>query len=475
MARPNDLTEGSISRGLLQFTLPILFANVLQSLNGFVNQIWVGHGLGEAALTATVNANTVMFLLIAAAFGVAMASSILVGQSIGARNLSEAKRVVGSSASFFTGVSVLMAVMGLVLTRPLLVALSTPAASQELAEQYMRVIFLGLPFLYLYPFVMGVLRGAGDAKTPLYFMLLSVGLDIALNPLLIFGIGPFPKLGIAGSAFATVIGQGISLVALIAYLYRSKNPLALHGADAALLRPDWDIVRGLIFKGIPMSAQMLVISGSGMLMLTLVNGYGETVGAAYSAAMTLWNYIMMPAMAVGMAVSSMAAQNVGARKWGRVNRIAGVGTLYCMLLTGPVVLALELLDTVAFRVFLPAGSPSLAVATHLNHVVTWSFLFFGVSMTLFGVVRATGAVWAPLWTLIIAMLLVRYPVAKFFLGTYHQDAIWWSFPISSALSSVLAILYYQYGGWRSAHMLSQVPPVGAAAAAPTSEAEVPGT
>jgi putative MATE family efflux protein len=438
-----------------------------------VNSIWVGKGLGEAALTATVNANVVMFLLIAAAFGVAMAASILVGQCIGARNLPEAKRVVGSSATFFTGVSVVMAIMGLVLTRPLLVALATPAASQLLAEQYMRVIFLGLPFLYLYPFVMGVLRGAGDAKTPLYFMLLSVGIDIALNPVLIFGLGPFPRLGIAGSAVATVIGQAISLVALIVYLYRSRNPLALLGADAALLRADWQIVRSLIVKGIPMSAQMLVISLSGTLMISLVNAYGETVSAAYGAAMTLWNYIMMPAMAVGMAVSSMAAQNVGARKWSRVNQIAGVGTLYCLILTGAVVLALELLDTNAFGIFLPKNSPSLPVASHLNHLVTWSFMFFGVSMTLFGVVRATGAVMAPLWTLIISLLLVRYPVAKLFLGSYHEDAIWWSFPISSALSSVLAILYYQYGGWRSAHMLSQTSPVGAAEpAARTSE--VPG-
>jgi putative MATE family efflux protein len=466
MQRPPSLTEGSISRGLLQFALPTLFANVLQSLNGSVNSIWVGHGLGEAALTATLNANTVMFLLIATAFGVAMAATILIGQYIGAKNLPEAKRVVGTSASFFAGISVLMAVAGLTLTEPLLVALKTPPESLALAEQYMRVIFLGLPFLYLYPFVQGVLRGAGDAKTPFLFMLLSVGIDIALNPLLIFGVGPFPRLGIAGSALATVIGQAVTLTALIVYLYRNRNPLCLHRNELALLKPDQDILRALIWKGIPMSAQMLVLSLSGLLMTTLVNSFGVITTAAFGAAMQLWNYIMMPAMAVGMAVSSMAAQNVGARKWDRVNQIAGVGVLYCVALTGAVVLVIEVVDTYAFGVFLRAGSDALPIASHLNRVVTWSFMFFGVSMTLFGVVRATGAVWAPLLTLLISLLVVRFGLAWTLVGRFHADAIWWSFPVSSGLSALLAFLYYRFGGWRSAHMLSPAH----AAAEPSTEA-----
>ncbi|TLZ06454.1 MAG: MATE family efflux transporter, partial [Gammaproteobacteria bacterium] len=164
-----SLTEGSIPAVLFRFSLPILFANILQSLNGSVNSIWVGRYLGEAALTATSNANTVMFLLIGAAFGVALAATILIGQSIGANNLAETRRVVGTSASFFAAISVAMAVAGLLLCRPLLVAMATPADSVDLAVAYMRVIFLALPCLYLYAFVMGVLRGAGDSKTPFYF------------------------------------------------------------------------------------------------------------------------------------------------------------------------------------------------------------------------------------------------------------------------------------------------------------------
>jgi putative MATE family efflux protein len=447
------LTEGSIRVGLFRFALPILFANVLQSLNASVNSVWVGRFLGEAALTATSNANVVMFLLIGAAFGVALAATILIGQWIGANNIPETKRVVGTSATFFAGISIAMAVAGLAFCRPLLIAMSTPAASLDLAVAYMRVIFLALPFLYMYAFVGAMLRGAGDSKTPFLFMLLSVGLDIGLNPVFIFGVGPIPRLGIAGSALATFIAQAISLTALIRHLYRRRHLLVLHQDELALLKVDWRVVATLVKKGIPMSAQMLVLSLSGVLMITLVNRFGVDTTAAFGAALQIWNYIQMPAFAVGMGASAMTAQNVGAGKWHRVTRIAGVAVLYNVLLTGAIVIAIELLNTHVFGLFLPAGSASLAIAAHLNRVVTGSFVFFGIAVALFGVVRATGAVVAPLVILAITLLAVRFPVAEAFLGRYQVDAIWWSFPVSSALTALFAVLYYRFGGWRSARML----------------------
>jgi putative MATE family efflux protein len=447
-----SLTEGSIPVGLYRFALPILFANILQSLNGSVNSIWVGRFLGEAALTATSNANTVMFLLIGAAFGVAMAATILIGQTIGANDLQETKRVVGTSATFFAGISIAMAIAGLVLCRPLLIAMSTPADSLPLAVAYMRVIFLALPWLYMYAFVMAVLRGAGDSKTPFYFMLLSVGIDIALNPVFIFGLGPFPRLGIAGSALATFFAQAVSLIALIRHLYRRHHILCLHRRELRFLKVDGALVAVLLKKGIPMSAQLLVISLSGVLMITLVNRFGVDTTAAFGAALQIWNYIQMPAFAVGMAVSAMTAQNVGAGKWHRVTRIARAGVLYSMLLTGSVVLVIEALNVWVFGLFLPAGSAALTIASHMNRIVTPSFIFFGISLTLFGVVRATGAVIAPLIILTISLLAVRFPFAEALLSRYHVDAVWWSFPVSSALSAALAVLYYRYGDWRHAHM-----------------------
>jgi putative MATE family efflux protein len=449
-----SLTEGSISRGMVHFALPILYANVLQSLNASVNSVWVGRYLGEAALTATSNANVVMFLLIGLAFGIAMAATILVAQRIGANDIQGAKQAVGTSATFFAGISVVMAVAGLTLSPAMLMAMKTPAQSLPLAIAYMRVIFCALPPLYMYAFVMAVLRAAGDSKTPFYFMLLSVGLDISLNPVFIFGLGPFPRLGIAGSAFATFIAQAVSLTAMVRYLYRRRHPLCLHGEELKLLRIDWKLAGALLRKGIPMGAQITVMSLSGVLMISLVNRFGVDTAAAFGAALQIWNYIQMPAFAVGQAVSAMAAQNVGARKWDRVNRIAAIGVAFSIVITGSVVLLIELLGAPAFSPFLPAGSPGLAIAAHLNHIATPSYMFFAIALVLFATVRSTGAVMLPLAIMAVSLLLVRFPLADAFLPRYHADAIWWSFPVSSALAAVLAAIYYRVGGWRSARIVS---------------------
>jgi putative MATE family efflux protein len=464
MPQPHNLTEGSISRRLLLFTLPILFGNILQSLNATVNSFWIGHYLGEAAMAGSSNASIVLFLVLGAMIGASLAATILIGQYLGARRLHDAKRVVGTSTTFAASLSILMAILGWYVCEPLLRLMQTPPQALTLAVDYMRVIFLALPFMVLYIFATSALRGAGDAKTPLYFLFLSVGLDIVLNPVFIFGIGPIPRLGIAGSAVATLLAQAISLVVLIVYLYGKKHPLCLHGEEIKLLKIDWSIVRTLIGKGVPMALQMMVLSLSMVLMISLVNGFGVETAAAYGAAVQLWNYIQMPSFAIGMAVSSMAAQNIGAQKWHRISAITRMGVIYQLILTGTMVLIVDVFCRAALGLFLPPGSLAITIGVHLNNIVTWSFVFFGISMVLFGVVRANGAVLAPLIVLAISLLGFRFPMALALLGRLHADAIWWSFPASSFLAVVLAMAYYKWGKWRTLRMITPQAAVAQAAA-----------
>jgi putative MATE family efflux protein len=458
MANSRALVEGSLSRGLILFTLPILCGNVLQTVNGSVNSVWIGQYLGEAALAASYNANTVMFLLLGGVFGLSMAATILVGQNIGADRLYEAKRVVGTSATFFAAVSALVAAAGWFLSKPLLAAMQTPPGSIPLATAYMRIIFLAIPFMYLYAFAMAVLRGAGDSKTPFYFLVLSVGLDIALNPLLIFGWGPIPHFGIAGSALATCIAQAVSLTALIGELYRRKHPLCLHRGEFHLLRFDRAIVATLIKKGVPMGLQIFVISLSSVLMVTLVNRFGVNTTAAFGACWQVWNYISMSAFALGMAVSAIAAQNVGAQRWDRVAATARIGVLYNFLLTGSLVLLDEIFSRTTLSLFLPWDSPALTIAAHANRIGAFTFVFFGISTVLFGIVRATGAVIVPLLILTFTILVLRFGVAYLFIDAWHADAIWFSFPLTAGALALFSLVYYKFGDWRAARMLPAVAP-----------------
>jgi putative MATE family efflux protein len=459
MQRPSHaLTQGAIGKTLLFFSLPILAGNVLQSLNGSVNAIWVGHGLGPAALAATSNANTILFFLLGAVFGVGMASTILIGQAMGANNVDQAKRVIGTSLVFFTAFSVVISGVGLLVTEQLMTLMHTPDDVQPFAVAYLRVIFIGMPFLYLLSFVGMALRGAGDARTPFLFLVLNVVLDIGLNPLFIFGIGPFPRLGIAGSATASLCAQVITLATMIAYLYKKKHFLCFHRGEGHYLRVNPVILRALFAKGVPMGLQMVVMSLSMIAMISLVNRFGALTTAAYAACFQLWNYIQMPSISVGMAASSMAAQNVGAGLWDRISKITLTGVGYNFLLTGSLVLIIYLFNRGALNLFLPSTGGSIEIAQHINAIVVWSFIFFGVSFVLGGVVRSTGAVIPPLIILVIALWLVRLPFAYGFVDRFGADAIWWSFPLGSIVSLTLSVLYYRFGNWRNAKMIATAPP-----------------
>jgi len=463
-----DLTQGPITRTLLLFSLPLLGGNALQSLNGTVNQIWVSHTLGENAITALGNANIVMMLMQGAMFGVAMAANILIGQAMGAKDAALVKQVVGTATTFFLGLSLLVSLTGGLLSPYILDMMRTPPEARIDAIIYLRIIFAAIPFMNYFLFMQMAQRGVGDSATPFWFLLLAIGIDITFNPLLIRGIGPFPRLGIAGSATSTLVGQGVALTALLVHLHRKKSILMLKRSELHLLKPDMAILRSLATRGLPMGLQMLLMSGAAVVMISLVNRYGALMSAAYATSSIIWSYLQMPTMAIGASVSAMAAQNVGAGRWDRVAMVARSGVVSGLVVTGTIALFLYVFNDFVLSILLPAHSPALPLAKHINTTVLWGFVLFSISFALTGVVRSTGAVWWPLIMMAVALVGVRVPFAAFMSARYGADAIWWSFPLGSITSASLAALYYRFGGWKRSHMLrgrphGNVPDTGLAA------------
>ncbi|GAA3892997.1 MATE family efflux transporter [Sphingomonas limnosediminicola] len=453
-----NLTEGAIGPTLLKFALPTLASSILQSLNGTVNAIWVGRLLGEGALAATSNANMVMFLLTAFVFGFGMASTILIGQYWGRKDTDEARRIFGTAMGGFAVVTILIGIAGYFLSGSILHLLGTPGDAAKLALDYLQVIFLAMPALLLLTLMMMALRGAGDSLTPLWFMIVAVVLDSGLNPFFIRGFGPIPAMGIAGSAMSTLIGNYVSLIGLVIYVYARDLPLRLRGAELRYLMPKLTIMKTIIVKGFPMGLQMVVISMSALALIGIVNRQGVDTTAAFGVAMQLWTYVQMPAMAIGAAVSAMSAQNIGARLWDRVGAITRNGIVLSLLITGALIVLLTLADRTVLALFMGSGSPALPIARHIHMLATWNFLLFGVTMVLFATVRANGAVWAPLIILAVGLIPVRF---GWIFATQHwlgPDAVWLSFPVSSFANMALAVLYYWKGGWRKAQLsIEQVP------------------
>lgn len=320
-----DLTQGPVLKTLLLFSIPVLFSNVLQSLNGTINSIWVGQLIGEEALVATVNANIIMFLVFSAAFGFGMAGTVKVGQRFGARNMDGARRTFGTAVGFCSILGVIVAAVGWLLAPGLLDILETPPPAYPLALTYLRLMFVSMPPMIVSIILTMGLRGTGDSRTPLIFMGVTVALDAVLNPVLITGLGPLPPFGIAGSALATIIANLVSFGAMLVYVYAQDLPLRLRGAELRYLKPRRDELGFIVAKGLPMGAQMLVMAGAGLVVIGIVNREGLLTAAAYGAAMQLFTYIQMPAMAIGGAVSAMAAQFIGARKWDSLGHVTKSG------------------------------------------------------------------------------------------------------------------------------------------------------
>ena len=402
-----DLTQGRIGPTLLAFALPTLGSSVLQSLNGSVNAIWVGNFLGEDALAATTNGNLVMFLLMAFVFGFGMAATILIGQAFGRRDIEAGRRVMGTSIGTFVALVSGISLLGWILAPQLLHLLATPGDAFGLALAYLRVIFVGMPPTLMLTMLMMALRGGGDSLTPLYFMLIDVVLDVGLNPVFILGLGPAPRLGISGSALATTIAAYTSLTAMIAYAYARDLPLRLRGRELRYLLPDRALLKIILVKGFPIGLQMIVICSSALAMLGLVNSHGVASTAAYGVTQQLWTYVQMPAMALGAAVSAMAAQNIGAGNWDRVSKITRIRRPLQSRSDRRAILLLTVADKAALGLFLGQDSAAMPIARHIQLVATWGFLFFGISLVLFGTVRANGEVIWPLIILFVAMYPVR--------------------------------------------------------------------
>lgn len=445
-----DLTQGPILKTLLLFSMPMLLSNVLQTLNGSINAIWVGRLLGESALAATANANVVMFLMFAAIFGFGMATTVRVGQHFGARDIDAARRTFGSGVGFCFGISLFVAVAGWFYAPALLDTLGTPAASKTEALDYLRVVFITLPFGSINMMVSMAMRGAGDSKTPMYAMILAAAIDVCFNPLLIMGVGPLPRLGIAGSALATACANLTGMAYQLWRIYQQDLPMRLRGPELGYAIPRSAELRYVVTKGLPMGAQMLLVSSAGLIMVGLVNREGLDAAAAYGASLQLWNYLQMPAFAISTAVSAMVAQSLGAGDHHRVHQVTVTGMSANLALSTLVAALIVIFDHSLLALFLGGGSPALSIAQHIQLICTASFVIVSVTMILTGTMRAYGAVVAPL----VIMFLGLYPgrLGFYFLARplIGSEAVWWAYPVGSTLTVALTLGYYRFGKWRKA-------------------------
>ena len=318
-----DFTQGSVFKQLVEFSIPMLLANLLQAAYSIVDAIWVGKLLGHQAFAAVSSTMPIIFLLVSAIIGLTIATNILVGQAFGSRNMKLLSKILTNSFLGTALLCILMTAIGIIFSRSLLSLVNTPVEIRADAHTFFVIVLAGLIFTFAYNWFAGILRGLGDSKTPLYLLIVSTLLNIALVPLLITGFGPVPAFGIAGAALGTIISNIIMIVVAYIFVLRKHALLNIRAWDFTI---DMEIWRKIFSIGIPVSLQMMVTSLASVLIVSLVNTFGSEMTAAYGIGMQLDQLAFMPAMAISMSISSMVAQNLGAKQYDRVKK----GALYLL-------------------------------------------------------------------------------------------------------------------------------------------------
>jgi putative MATE family efflux protein len=453
-----DMTVGSIPGHLLRFSIPMLIGNLIQIGYSIVNRIWVGNLIGENAVGAIGVSFPIFFTLIGLSMGISMASTILIAQYYGARKYDMVERVVGNSFSVALLAAITLTVSGMLLSDFLLKLMDTPPENFAMASSYLKITLAGFVLLYMGFLINSILRGIGDAVTPLVFMSIGIGINAALDPFFIGGWGPFASHGLNGAAYASIVSQIIAVAISIVYLNRKGHVVAFNPKKLVL---DGHITFMLFKIGFPSIIQQSLISISGMFVQTFVNSFGAAAANAYGAVLTVDMFAFMPAMSMSMAVATLTGQNLGADRPERVKHIfkSGVAmTSSITILISIIVVALSKLILIMFG--LGDDAKVMQIGISYLRIAGSCYIFFAIMFISNGVINGAGHTIITMIFTLLSLWLVRVPLAWFLPKTsLGITGIWISIAVSFFVTMIVSLTYYFSGRWKKSTIIKTPTPM----------------
>lgn len=437
-----DLTVGREGRRILFFALPLLVGSVFQQLYNIVDSIIVGRVIGKEALAAVGNAFPLMFTLIALIIGVAFGGTIIISQYFGAKDIEKVKRAIGTIYLIMFSMALVLTVTGLLLVDHVLKLIDVPEEIFRDTKIYISIIFGGLIFFFGFNGTSAILRGLGDSKTPMYFMIVSTFFNIALDLLFVIQF----KWGIAGAAFATVISQAGAFFTAVIYLNRYHKLISIGFKHFVF---DREIFLQSLRIGLPTGFQQTFVALGMMALMKIVNQYGTNVIAGYSVAGRIDSIAVTPAMIFSQALAAFVGQNIGAGRNDRVKR--GLKATFIMSSIVSIILTIFIFLAKYSLVGLFNKDPEVMEAgVKYLTIVSAFYLVFTAMFTLNGVLRGAGDTLVPMFISLIALWLIRIPGAVFLSENMGLGAtgIWWAVPSGWFVGMVLSFFYYKTGRWK---------------------------
>ena len=446
----NDMTQGSVFKKMVVFTLPVMFANALQLCYGLVDMVIVGKFVGSAGLSAITIGSQVFNLMATLCIGFSVGGQVFISQIIGGKEYRKLNQTIGTVFTLVGVLGLLMTLIGFVFSVPVLRLMNTPEESFEMAKAYMKVCSGGVLFTYGYNMVSAILRGMGDSKRPLLFILISTIVNLTGDLLL---VGYF-KMGAAGAAWATILGQAVSFVIALVFLVRRKEEFHFDFKAKSFI-PENGTAAKLVKLGVPFALQNSSIDISMMFVCALVNSFGVIASATFGVGSRLQSLGFVMSGAVGAFVSSMVGQNIAAGKMDRVHKGIHLGLVSNIIFWGFLTTVFILFPESCFSLFskdpevlemaplymmcMAVGVPALACMTPYNGFIqgignSKMSLFFSI---LDGFV-------ARITLSYVIGIVAGLGLKGFFLGYF----------LAPYFTTIPAMIYYYSGIWKKRKLLS---------------------
>ena len=436
-----DLTVGKPQTVLWAFCLPLFGSIVFQQLYNIADSLVAGKFVGEDALAAVGNSYEITLIFIAFAFGCNIGSSVIVSQFFGAKKYAEVKTAARTAIISSTVLCILLMLVGGFGSEALLHAINTPENVFADSLLYLKIYVWGLPFVFLYNIATGIFSALGDSKTPFYFLAASSTSNIAVDILFVTAF----QMGVAGVAWATFLCQGVSCVLALIFVFRRLATIPHEGKGEFFSFP---ILKKIAIIAIPSILQQSFISVGNIMIQGIINGFGSSVMAGYSASIKLNNLVITSFTTLGNGISNYTAQNIGAQKLPRVREGFSAGLRMVWLLCIPLVLLYMLGGNILVGFFMNDPSPT-AMSTGVMILRILSPFYFVVSAKLVadGILRGAGLMnrfMIATFTDLIVRVLLAFTLSRTSLGA---TAIWCAWPIGWTIACVLSILFYRTGPW----------------------------
>jgi putative MATE family efflux protein len=437
-----DLSYGNEGRLILKFAIPMLLGNVFQQMYNIVDSVVVGKFIGKAALAAVGTSGPIIFLLVSFIIGVTMGFTIVISQFFGAKQLDNVKKAINTLYIFMFFTSILVSVGGILLSGFIFRIIDLDPAIVPDATLFLNIFLAGLIFLFGYNGTSAILRGLGDSKTPLYFLIGSVGLNIILDLIFV----PIFHWDVAGVAIATVISEACAFIALIIYLNRYHKVVKFSFRNLTF---DRDIFNKSIRIGLPTGFQQTFVAAGMVALYWVVNQFGVDANAAYSAAGRIDSFAAMPAMSFAVALSTFVGQNMGANRPDRVKAGLQATLIMTSIISFFISLVTVLFGKLLMRMFTD-DEVVIEMGGDYLRIIGSFYILFSVMFVINGLLRGAGDTLIPMFISLFSLWVIRIPVAWMLaknpaIGVF---GIWWSIPIGWLSGVVLFYAYYRMGYWK---------------------------